>query len=68
MIYNCIKYVHNCEDHSYFVFIPAVLIYDLFLIHLSHVSRVEVTEGPNVRDQIVSCAFSSILVEDSIQS
>ena len=29
--FNC---VHNCEDHSSFDFISAVLIYDLFHIHL----------------------------------
>ena len=28
--------VHNCEDHSSLYFISAVLIYDLFHIHLSH--------------------------------
>ena len=28
--------VHNCEEHSSLDFISAVLIYDLFHIHLSH--------------------------------
>ena len=32
---NCINRVHNCEDHSSFDFISAVLIYHLFHMHLS---------------------------------
>ena len=39
-IHNCINCVHNCEDHSSFDFISAVIIviiiYDLFHMRLSH--------------------------------
>ena len=31
----CINCVHNCEDHSALDFIYAVLVYDLFHMHLS---------------------------------
>ena len=33
-----------------------------------HVIRLGVTEGPNVRDQIVFCAFYSILMEVQINA
>ena len=35
---NCINRVYNCEDHSSFDFIPAVLIYDLFFISYAFVN------------------------------
>ena len=35
IFYRRINCVHNCKDHSSFDFIPAVLTYDLFHMHLS---------------------------------
>ena len=61
---SCINCVHNCEDHSSFDFIPAVLIYDLFHIHLSMgllLSRCHLHSGNNVLHWEQSAVFISYL-------
>ena len=59
---NCINCVHNCEDHSSFDFISAVLIYDLFHMHLSMgllLSRSNLHGENNVlhREQSAFCTY-----------